>query len=92
MFWGPVIWIYVGSKYRTRRGAEFSRFLPLVTAEGESQPVGEPGASFVRGPMRRELLVQIGIAMEWSGPRREEKGESLMAARCKHQSLSVVTT
>ena len=28
--------------YATRGGTEFSRFLPLVTNEGESQPVGGP--------------------------------------------------
>jgi hypothetical protein len=32
----------VGCLCAARRGTEFSRFLPLATDEGESQPVGGP--------------------------------------------------
>ena len=40
----------------TCRGTEFSRFLPLATDEGESQPVGGPCVSF--------CLVKVAARME----------------------------
>src|SRR5215467_15558463 len=50
MFFSESFGPHIRSRCGTRRGTEFSRFLPLATDEGESPPVGGPCVSikFVR--------------------------------------------
>jgi len=50
-----------GPRCVTRRGAEFSRFLPLAIDEGESQTVGEPACGRIWKIRASSQLAGAGI-------------------------------
>ena len=72
MFLGRISFVpVVQVQMQDTRGAEFSRFLPLVTDEGESQAVGGPACSLFQGIRECEVPIRslslYALASHFSG-------------------------